>query len=67
MPWDLRFSLALNRLTGGDRNQRFCSRVFQRSLWSPFWDIVRKVIDFWHPEYDHCFQAHLRHLREGRR
>ena len=66
MTWDERYSCRLNFLLGGDACETFCSRVWVCSLDNWKGCAIKCIIDslfFW--ETDHCWKAHLRHIKRS--
>lgn len=69
MPPDELISCRLNSLLGGDGCETFCSRVWVCSLSNWKGRVIMYALDtlFAWRESEHCWQAHLRHLRRSLR
>lgn len=65
MTWDERLSCFLNAFFGGNCCETLCSRVWVCSLEHPRVRFAVFALDalFSWKEREHCWRAHLRHLR----
>lgn len=66
MTLDERLSCTVNAILGGDFCETLCSRVWVCSLGNPRAQMCMFVLDslFMWKEREHCWKAHLRHLRK---